>query len=108
MNSHDHVKKMLNSGKENVSPAIQNELLKKITGKKSKDSRTNNKYLLDGLNRDNKDADAAENDDTAPGSNLGTLLEALENPDGYELNASDSSYLQGWKHALMAIQGKKP
>ena len=63
--------------------------------------------MLDGLNRDNNDANTAESDDTAPSSNLETLLEALENPDGYELNASDSNYLYGWKHALMAIQGKK-
>ena len=39
MNSHDEVKKMIKSGQEKISPAIQHDLLKKITGKKSKDSR---------------------------------------------------------------------
>ena len=60
----------------------------------------------EGLNRNEDDNETNEVAEMVPNSNLGTLLEAIGNPDGYELNAQDSSYLNGWKHALMAIQGK--
>lgn len=32
MNSQDEIQKMLNSGKENLSPTLQTDLLKKING----------------------------------------------------------------------------
>ena len=58
------------------------------------------------MDRNQTPTDNEEDKETPPNSNLGTLLEAIKNPDGYVLNANDASYLAGWKHALMALQGK--
>ena len=41
-----------------------------------------------------------------PRSKLSQLLKATANPAGCIMPEKDRSYLEGWQHALMALQGK--
>ena len=43
---------------------------------------------------------------SGPRSKLTQLLKATTNPAGCLMAEKDRSYLEGWQHALMAIQGK--
>ena len=65
-------------------------------------------FNLAGLRNDQTPKDP-NNPETYDGnkSRLAVLLElGVNHADGYEYTSGDRSYLQGWRHCLLALQGK--
>ena len=106
--------RLLAACKNGINSTKQTELFVKIDGKQFiyrefiyQSIHSILSFYLGGLKRSNITSDASGINFVPTRPKITDLLKLMDHQDPIELKPTEKTYLEGWKHALLAIKGKK-